>query len=71
MTFKFLNFYTLNFFFTSTSLRNLKLEILPIFDFLSQNNKIFHNITSFFYCTLKEKIHATSIIWLSLYKMII
>jgi hypothetical protein len=58
-------------FFDSTNLRNLKMEILPIFDFLTENNKIFHNITSFFYLTLKENKSFQNTVWLSLYKAIL
>jgi hypothetical protein len=58
----------LKFFFSSKSLRNLKIEVLPIFSFLDENNKIFHNLTNFLYITLREKKNLQSRVWLSLYK---
>jgi hypothetical protein len=60
----------LNYFFIATSLRNLKIEGVSVFDFIKQNYKLFYNLIDF-YLTYKTKNTILTSIWLSSYKIIL
>ena len=59
----------LNFFFISSSLRNVKIETISIFDFIKQNYKLFYNVTDSFVTLKTNSIINSS--WLSLYKILL